>query len=392
MDNIEVLLHQLDEELTKSNINDFYQDSNIFRILKIEGNEIRHSNFLAWLVNPNANHGLKDLVLKKFFSYLCFTHDFDTSDVIVEREKLHIDLLIYSPKGKWFIVIENKTWTVDHNNQLNRYSEEIEDYLPNYQGYFLYLTPSGEEPVEDYDRNKWKIVGYQFIKDAIKESLAVSKVDDRNRIYIEDYIKILEESLLMEKDKELRDLCLDIYSKHKDAIDTINRYVGDIASMRSKAIYDALKNKEDELNITLGVSTNKYTRFISNDIKLLTGQLGNERWGSGNKDLLLYEISFDKNTDSLKIQVVVGPGEVEPRNKILTKFKENKSFYSAKGLKRNEIVDGWVWVKELSVIDSKDFEGKTNEEVAIKLIEYLNSDKFIAVNKAIVKDVKEALF
>ena len=39
---------------------------NLFDILKITRTEIRHSNLLAWLLNPNENHNLGDCVLKGF--------------------------------------------------------------------------------------------------------------------------------------------------------------------------------------------------------------------------------------------------------------------------------------------------------------------------------------
>lgn len=36
---------------------------NIFQILNIARAEIRHSNFLAWLLDPNGTHGLGRLFL-----------------------------------------------------------------------------------------------------------------------------------------------------------------------------------------------------------------------------------------------------------------------------------------------------------------------------------------
>ena len=49
------------------------KEPNLFYILKFQAAEIRHSNFLAWLLNPKGNHGLNELFLKKFlknvFSY-----------------------------------------------------------------------------------------------------------------------------------------------------------------------------------------------------------------------------------------------------------------------------------------------------------------------------------
>ena len=42
------------------------REPNIFRALAIERREIRHSNFVAYLLDPTENHGLRDIVLRKF--------------------------------------------------------------------------------------------------------------------------------------------------------------------------------------------------------------------------------------------------------------------------------------------------------------------------------------
>ena len=62
----EVLLDRflLDENL-KGLENDFSK-FNIFDCLKLTRAEIRHSTFLAWLLDPNETHGLNDFFLKEF--------------------------------------------------------------------------------------------------------------------------------------------------------------------------------------------------------------------------------------------------------------------------------------------------------------------------------------
>ena len=42
------------------------QNPNIFQILRISKTEIRHSNFLAWLLDANQSHKLGDIFLKRF--------------------------------------------------------------------------------------------------------------------------------------------------------------------------------------------------------------------------------------------------------------------------------------------------------------------------------------
>ena len=37
---------------------------NVFRVLRADRNELRHSNMLAWLFNPDESHGLGDMFLR----------------------------------------------------------------------------------------------------------------------------------------------------------------------------------------------------------------------------------------------------------------------------------------------------------------------------------------
>ena len=39
---------------------------NIFKALGAQHYELRHSNFLSWLLNPNENHGIGTIFLTKF--------------------------------------------------------------------------------------------------------------------------------------------------------------------------------------------------------------------------------------------------------------------------------------------------------------------------------------
>ncbi len=79
---------------------------NIFDILKIGGMEIRHSNFLAWLLDPNESHGLGDIFLKNFLINTIKNNgkSIDISSVDIDlidlydleayRELYNIDLLL----------------------------------------------------------------------------------------------------------------------------------------------------------------------------------------------------------------------------------------------------------------------------------------------------------
>ncbi len=93
------------------------ENPNIFEILKTQTYEIRHSNFLAWLLNPNANHGLGDRFLKMFLIDLAvdkksnafnvlMVQNLDYSNIEIRREWKNIDILIVFPD--LVVAIENK--------------------------------------------------------------------------------------------------------------------------------------------------------------------------------------------------------------------------------------------------------------------------------------------
>jgi len=49
-------------------LNAYYGQESLFSILGIERNENRHSAFLAWLLNPDASHALKEVPMRQFLA------------------------------------------------------------------------------------------------------------------------------------------------------------------------------------------------------------------------------------------------------------------------------------------------------------------------------------
>ena len=87
------------------------KNPNIFQILRITKNEIRHSNFLSWLLDPNESHKLGDIFLKRFLREVFSSEKFDQIDQIdvegmdlskveIEREWKNICLLYTSPSPR----------------------------------------------------------------------------------------------------------------------------------------------------------------------------------------------------------------------------------------------------------------------------------------------------
>lgn len=63
-------LFELENDATFQQLNQQVNSFNTLKILKLENHEIRHSNILAWLLNPKENHSLHDYFLRKMIEHL----------------------------------------------------------------------------------------------------------------------------------------------------------------------------------------------------------------------------------------------------------------------------------------------------------------------------------
>lgn len=106
-------------------------DNNIFHILKIEELEIRHTNFLEWLLKNNK------LFLQEFLQHhnICGLSEIKASKLVADEFKTYnpykiengrlIDLVIKFPNQKYLIVIENKINSGEGVDQLHDYHKSI---------------------------------------------------------------------------------------------------------------------------------------------------------------------------------------------------------------------------------------------------------------------------
>lgn len=149
---------------------------NLFDVLKISRTEIRHSNMLGWILNPNENHGLGDLFLKGILQRLVendMDGRYDVFNVLlmdlysfsVLREWKNIDILLSSSDEKTVIAIENKVGSREHSNQLNRYRDILEKEYEGYTRIYIFLTPDGESPS---DVENWDVLTYSDVVETLE--------------------------------------------------------------------------------------------------------------------------------------------------------------------------------------------------------------------------------
>ena len=215
-----------------NNLNDYYQKENIFTILKKERNETTHSAFLAWLLNPQSNHGLKDYALRKLLRLYATSKkaetllgdwrsnlllgDYTLDNVEVTTEKsTKTDIGDSDKKGvkekggrmdvyieanindsdleerPLKICIENKIYSSEHDRQTKIYHEyltknkDISDPLL----VEIFLAPKENNKVEA--ETFVPITYKQLLCHVIEPLLKLNGLNASAALYIEDYIRVL---------------------------------------------------------------------------------------------------------------------------------------------------------------------------------------------------------
>lgn len=299
---------------------------NIFEAIGATRQELRHSDFLAYLLNPQESHGLRDVFVKRLLQRAIAEASgdsvpitaidldvWDLKEMEVLREWQNIDILLRDEKNKLAVGIENKIDTGEHSNQLLRYEQTLSQHFPDWNRMGLYLTPDGSAPSGSF----FIPLDYGIVA-SLSEKLAANRestLERDVRTLMTHYTEILRRRIVAES--SIASLCRQIYRKHKQAIDLIVEHRPDLqAAIRE--ILERLVNQEGTLELDDGMKT--LIRFVPkhwDDLNLKVS----EGWTS-TKRILLFE--FHNMRDSLKLKLVLGPGDPDVRKAVFQMAQSNK--------------------------------------------------------------------
>lgn len=294
---------------------------NIFRILKADGHEIRHSNMLAWLLDPGESHGLEDLFLRRWIMEVMHKAYEDNveaagwvspisvdvlqiDNVQVRREfpvKLHqkigrIDLLVSVTAhngDEWVFCIENKVGATQSDGQLKKYRLQVEEkFATSKHRFYIFLSKNSEEPAD----NKYLVSSYADIARVLDRCLSEQRdsIGPEPLLLIEHYLQLLREDFM--DDNESTRLAREIYKRHARAIDfIIEKKIDPIFNVTS-VLKQVIADNASELRLVMSLSGKGKIRFLPAEWARVENQVEPGRDSAGHYLVLLLDL-YGKNVD-----------------------------------------------------------------------------------------------
>jgi hypothetical protein len=218
-----------------------FREPNLWHILGISRKEIWISRFLAWLLDPQANHSWEDQLLKNLIVQALQTEIgrqsaltpvdvlvLDLSDVEVSTEyKLgrgKCDILAHFPSDtaderKGFLcIIENKIGAKEGPGQTDYYYQRscVEFSSNKYPcRVYIYLSPDGDPPQNE----NFIPLSYQDVLQVVKELLAKQQVTQTERFLLQQFQENILRDIAM--DPKTIDLARTIYDQNQDVFELV---------------------------------------------------------------------------------------------------------------------------------------------------------------------------
>lgn len=244
---------------------------NIFDVLNISHREIRHSNFIGWLFDPNGNHGFKDYFLLEFMNNLPnisdeILIDYNLSNLknteVTRESENNIDIFILNQELEFSITIENKIFAQDSKGQLKKYYDFVNSKHKEIdENYFVYLTPFGQIPKDENMRDVYQTFSYKKLIEIIEKGLnEFESIEPNVRTSIKQYINNVKRNILG-MDEAIK-IAQKIYQKHQEVIDFIAANKPNLFS-----IFDEVKKHIENSESLILVSPNdkNIARFLVKD-------------------------------------------------------------------------------------------------------------------------------
>lgn len=369
---------------------------NIFRVLRFEAGELRHSNVLAWLLTPGESHGFGERFLRRWLMRVLHDADADAQigvveldsalfrSVVVHREWGRIDVLLHirlQLGDEWIIAVENKIHAKQGEAQLTRYRTHLAGSFPAARRLHLFLTLHDEEPNDE----EWIVCDYKQVGEVLDECLNETRdtIGQEPRVLIEHYLRTVRG--LSMSDNKLIELARQIYGQHQRALDFIFEHREDEAALLGNLVAKLMRDAASRLSLQPLLCTKAYVRFVPIAWNTPQNRAGTA-WGTEGSAYVLCEIVLKDDKPTLKI--VVGGGPHEWRTAIFEKARGGKNGPLTTTRKKS-MPASWmsVYAQKLGPISDERDADEEAERIWKEVEKLLSGAGFRAASEAVVREI-----
>ena len=344
---------------------------NIFEALGITRRELHHSRFLAFLLDPRANHMLGDAFLRSFLR--CALERAEKRDlgitqvdldvvsldrVSVRCESEYIDVLLEDQTNHLVVIVENKIDTSEHSDQLTRYLDSVERRHPGWIIVPIYLTPRGDEP------SNTAYIGFDYtavseLADALCNSHRAKMHPDVLTLTMH-YVSLLRRHVVAET--EIAALCAQLFKEHGKALDILFEH-----RPQQGASLAELVDREPDLILVR--STERFVRFTHRrlDIDALMG--GSVGPWSGRR--LVFEFKTEDGMRSCQLYLVLEPEPGPCRERLIGVARRSGPPFNVKLSQWASLYHRWIFRADDHISMSPD---ELEEHIGQQWNEFITED------------------
>jgi hypothetical protein len=336
---------------------------NIFEAIGAVRQEVRHSDFLAFLLNPQERHGLGAAFAQQLLLTAVQTSESETSITAIDlalweldnlqalREWQKIDILLLDETHQFAVIIENKVDSGEHMQQLQCYWRIVQGRYPGWRILGLFLTPDGR----DSSDGRYIPLDYDLIHDLVMEiaKTRASTLGADVQALMRHYAQMLRRHIM--PDSDIAQLAQRIYKKHQRALDLIFEQRPDLQSELRDYLITMI---EATPGMILDHATKTYVRCCPEawDAPILRQ---GEGWTPTGRMLLL---EFGNRADRLLLRLYIGPGPQSLREQLYNLVLAHPQVFNVS--KRGGSVQGsYKTIYGQDLLRARDYEGATLDEL-----------------------------
>ncbi len=305
-------------------INTLLDRFNFFEAIGYIYDEMMHSRFLAFLLDPHQKHKLGNAFLSSFLrrglelestDRVSLSQAFDSvDDRDLDRTTVHtevhtndgrIDILLLNNIRGWAVIIENKVLSNEHSDQLARYHRFVKKKYSGWDVFGIYLTRFGDTP----SHAAYAPLNYAAVCDLLDDIL---NDQDRTlnanvRMAIEQYTGMVRKHIV--GDSDAAKLAQEIYQKHQQAVNFIYEHRPDPQGATRDFLLRLIGSAED-LIYKKSTAGGSYLYFCPKEWEVSDGFIG---------------FVFHNHTDQLALFLEINWGDERLRRRLFEIAERDQS-------------------------------------------------------------------